>query len=224
MEIDALYLVGFDKVAAIDAVSEEITVRKDVVFGGEDGGNGVFHDLHDGRRMNDHKVDFVRGRRGNDVAARFLTARRAVIKGDSGVKSVLRNSYDRHTFKGFDGAIDAVVAVGNVAGDVAFEELVYGFADEEYLALDGNVVVAHIRKSGVNERGDVVGSGEVFVSGKYARFGSVGGETNGVEFGNDLRSDKLARKRAESHTESFFVIHQWCYRKSFLSLASHSFL
>ena len=163
MQIDALDLVRLHEDVVIDAIVKRPPISLLILKRREDARQGVLGDLNDSRRMDDHKVDGVRGRSRELVTAIGLSVGSAVIERDARAEASLRYANNSHTVVDFDFAIDTIL-IGEVTGDLRLESGISLLRNEEDSAIERNFVIAHRGFGGIDESRYVCGA-DRYISG-----------------------------------------------------------
>ena len=149
MYIDAVDLVGKDECIMILPVLEFPSISGLVLVRGENLGKSKLDSVLDCGRMYDHEVDLesASGRNEAEVCG-------AVIKGDSGVEAVLRNTDNGHSVKDLELSVHAVLVCKDT-GDLGFNACICLLGDIKDSALSRYFVVTHCLFSNIDESGNI---------------------------------------------------------------------
>ena len=178
----------------------------------------MLHDRQDSGGVNHHEVDLV-GTGGNGIAEVAGT----VVQRDGGVEPGLGDRDDPHIVVHIHIVVHVLVAVHDHTSHAALDKTVNGRADEQDTALIGDFVIVHGDGGRVDSGDGVRGGGQIGGSAVNVGGGGHGREAVGIKFGDLLGPHELTDQSAECHAKGLFVIHQFCYRKGFLSSASYGF-
>lgn len=202
MQIDSFYLVSKDERIMILPVLEFPSISGLVLVRAENLGQSKLDSVLDSGRMNDHEVDLIAcagGRNEAEVCG-------AVIKGDGGAESALRNTDNFHAVVGLDHAAYCTLVV-EITGDLVLKSVVGGLADEQDSAFSRYFSISHDLLGCCDQIGNI-GCANSNVSVYFcACVGCINSKTISIDLRNDLSSHELTNESSESHAEGLFVIH-----------------
>ena len=140
----------------VNPVIEFPGVRALVHLGTENSGDYMFEDLNHRGRVDNHKVDRVRGAGRNGKSAFGFAYGKGRRSGDSSVESALRHFNHPHTVVIVNGGFDATPPFCTYRVILSFRLIVSGFEINRIRPLLRDLVVAHYGFCLLNQEGTSV--------------------------------------------------------------------